>query len=339
VSAPAPPLVKVDQSPEEQAEVEVHNEEIRARARAANRRSLLRRLKNCWQLYVMLIPPVVYAVVFLYAPLYGIQIAFKRFSVVKGITGSPWVGIKYFETFIHSYQFWPVIRNTLILNVYELLALFPLPVVLALLLNSVRGRLYSRGVQLITYAPHFISTVVVVGIMVMLLDPNGGLVNNLVQSAGGPRIDFFGNPSWFRHLYVWSGAWQTLGYSAIIYLAALAGIDPALHEAAKVDGASIMKRIWHIDLPGIMPVTVTLLVLNMGSILTSGFEKVLLMQNNLNLGVSEVIDTYVYRIGLLSTIPQFSYAAAIGVFKSVVALLLLLTANTLARRIAKQGLW
>ena len=334
MSAPAPPLVRADEPDDEQSE-QVRNDEIRSRAKAANRRSLGRRLKNCWQLYVMLIPPVVYALIFLYAPLYGMQIAFKNFSVVRGITGSPWVGLKYFETFIHSYQFWPVIKNTLILNIYELLALFPLPVVLALLLNSVRSKAYSRGVQLITYAPHFISTVVVVGIMVMLLDPNGGLVNNLL----GTKIDFFGNTDWFRHLYVWSGAWQTLGYSAIIYLAALAGIDPALHEAAKVDGASIVKRIWHIDLPGIMPVTITLLVLNMGSILTSGFEKVLLMQNNLNLSVSEVIDTYVYRIGLLSSIPQFSYAAAIGVFKSVIALVLLLTANTLARRIAKQGLW
>jgi putative aldouronate transport system permease protein len=335
VSAPAPPLVRAEESEEDQIQTEERNDELRARAKVANRRSLGRRMRHCWQLYVMLLPPMLYAVAFLYLPLYGIQIAFKSFSVVKGITGSPWVGLRYFETFIHSYQFWPVIRNTLILNIYELLALFPLPIVLALLLNSVRSKLYSRGVQLITYAPHFISTVVVVGIMVMLLDPNGGLVNNLL----GTKVDFFGNPSWFRHLYVWSGAWQTLGYSAIIYLAALAGIDPALHEAAKVDGASLVKRIWHIDLPGIMPVTVTLLVLNMGSILTSGFEKVLLMQNNLNLGVSEVIDTYVYRIGLLSSIPQFSYAAAIGVFKSVLALLLLLVANTLARRIAKQGLW
>ncbi len=338
MSAPASLLVPTEE-PDDRTEAQVRNDEIRARAKAANKRSLRRRLKNCWQLYVMLALPMIYAVIFLYAPLYGVQIAFKNFSVVKGIAGSPWVGLKHFETFINSYQFWPVIKNTLILNIYELAALFPLPIVLALLLNSVRSKLYSRGVQLVTYAPHFISTVVVVGIMVMLLDPNGGLVNNLVQGAGGPKIDFFGDTIWFRHLYVWSGAWQTLGYSAIIYLAALAGIDPALHEAAKVDGASLLKRIWHIDLPGIMPVTITLLVLNLGSILNSGFEKVLLMQNNLNLSVSEVIDTYVYRVGLLSSIPQFSYAAAIGVFKSVFALGLLLVANTLARRIAKQGLW
>ena len=301
--------------------------------------NFVRRIKAGWQLYAMLAAPVAYVVIFLYGPLYGLQIAFKNFSVARGITGSPWVGLKHFETFVTSYQFWPVIKNTLILNVYELLALFPLPIVLALLLNAVRSRRYSRAVQLITYAPHFISTVVVVGIMVMLLDPDGGLVNQAVTAAGGTPIDFLGNPSLFRHVYVWSGAWQTLGYSAIIYLAALAGIDPALHEAATVDGASRLRRIWYIDLPGIMPVTVTLLVLNMGSILTTGFEKVLLLQNPLNLSVSQVIDTYVYQVGLRGSIPQFSYAAAIGLFKSVIALTLLVAANWFARRVAKESLF
>lgn len=301
--------------------------------------SRLQRALVSWQLYVMLLPPVAYALVFLYWPLYGLQIAFKNFSVAKGITGSPWVGMKYFETFVNSYQFWPLIKNTVILNVYELAALFPLPVVLALLLNTVRSKTYSRGVQLITYAPHFISTVIVVGMMVMLLDPDGGVVNQLLTFLGGHPIDFLGNPAYFRHVYVWSGAWQTLGYSAIIYLAALSGIDPQLHEAARVDGASILRRIWHIDLPGILPVTITLLILNMGSILSSGFEKVLLMQNSLNLGVSQVIDTYVYQVGLRSSIPQFSYAAAIGLFKSVIALVMILLANWLARRVAKQGLF
>lgn len=302
-------------------------------------RGFFRRVAAGWQLYVMLALPLAYVVIFLYWPLYGLQIAFKNFSVARGILGSPWVGLKHFQTFINSYQFWPIIQNTVILNVYELLALFPLPIVLALLLNVVRSKLYSRGVQLITYAPHFISTVIVVGIMVMLLDPGSGVVNQLITFLGGQPIDFLGNPSYFRHVYVWSGAWQTLGYSAIIYLAALSGIDPALHEAAKVDGASIMRRIWHIDLPGILPVTITLLILNMGSILSTGFEKVLLMQNPLNLRVSQVIDTYVYDVGLRSSIPQFSYAAAIGLFKSVIALILILLANWLARRVAKQSLF
>ncbi|MBB5835790.1 ABC transporter permease [Kribbella italica] len=305
----------------------------------ARKHSFLRRVLGCWQLYVMLLPPVVYVIVFLYWPLYGLQIAFKNFSVAKGIGGSPWVGWKYFETFVNSYQFWPLIKNTLILNVYELLALFPLPIVLALALNTVRSKLYSRGIQLITYAPHFISTVIVVGIMVMMLDPSVGVVNQLLVFLGGSPVDFLGNSDYFRHVYVWSGAWQTLGYSAIIYLAALAGIDPQLHEAAKVDGASILRRVWHIDLPGVLPVTITLLILNLGSILSSGFEKVLLLQNNLNLGVSQVIDTYVYQVGLQSSIPQFSYAAAVGLFKSVIALILVLLANWLARRVAKQSLF
>ncbi|MFC7622125.1 ABC transporter permease [Microlunatus sp. GCM10028923] len=300
---------------------------------------LPRRMARCWQLYLMLVPTLVYVVIFLYGPLYGLQIAFKNYSVARGILGSPWVGLKYFEQFVTSYQFWPVIKNTLILNGYELIALFPLPIVLSLCLNAVRSRGYSRAVQLITYAPHFISTVVVVGIMFMILSPQSGLVNQAVQLFGGEPIDFMSEPGFFRHLYVWSGAWQTLGWSAIIYLAALAGIDPQLHEAARMDGANILRRMWHIDLPGIMPVAITLLVLNMGSMLSSGFEKVLLMQNPLNLEVSQVIDTYVYEIGLNSAIPQFSYASAIGLFKSVIALVMLVGANYLARRIAKQSLF
>jgi ABC-type polysaccharide transport system permease subunit len=213
-----------------------------------------------------------------------------------------------------------------------------LPIILALLLNTVRSNLYRRGVQLITYAPHFISTVVVVGILIMLFSPSGGIVNQAIQFFGGQPTDFF-SESLFRHTYVWSGAWQTLGYSAIIYLAALSGIDPQLHEAAKVDGASLVKRIWHIDLPGILPVTITLLILNMGSMLSVGFEKVLLMQNPLNLSVSEVIDTYSYRVAFVSALPQYSYATAIGLFKSVIALSMLLLANWLARRVAKESLF
>lgn len=292
-----------------------------------------------WQLYLMLVLPLVYVIIFLYWPLYGLQIAFRNYNIVKGINNSDWVGMDHVMRFINSYQFWPVIKNTLILNIYELIALFPLPVILALLLNSVRHALFRRGVQLITYAPHFISTVVIVGMMVMLFSPNGGIFNQLVMLTGSPAIDFLASPTAFRHMYVWSGAWQTLGWSAIIYLAALSGVDPQLHEAAKVDGANILHRIWHIDFPTVLPVSITLLILNMGSMLSSGFEKVLLMQNPLNLTASEVLDTYVYRIGLASTIPQFSYATAIGLFKSVIALLLLILANWLARRVAKTSLF
>ncbi|UFU06198.1 ABC transporter permease [Ruania halotolerans] len=296
------------------------------------------RLKRSWRLYVLLLPPFVYGILFMWAPLYGLQMAFKDFSVALGISGSPWAGLKYLDQFVNSFQFGTVIKNSLILNFYELLALFPLPIVLALLLNVVRNMKFKRTVQLITYAPYFISTVVVVGIIIMLFSPSGGIVNQVIVGMGGQPTDFLSS-DFFRHTYVWSGAWQTLGYSAIIYLAALAGIDPQLHEAAKVDGASIVRRIWHIDLPGILPVMVTLLILNMGSMLSVGFEKVLLMQTPLNLDVSEVIDTYSYNVAFASSIPQYSYAAAIGLFKSVIAVIMLVMANWLARRVAKTSLF
>lgn len=296
------------------------------------------RLKRSWRLYVLLLPPFIYGILFMWAPLYGLQMAFKDFSVALGISGSPWAGLKYIEQFVTSFQFGTVIRNSLVLNFYELLALFPLPIVLALLLNVVRNMKFKRAVQMITYAPYFISTVVVVGIIIMLFSPSGGIVNQVIVGLGGESTDFLSSDL-FRHTYVWSGAWQTLGYSAIIYLAALAGIDPQLHEAAKVDGASIVRRIWHIDLPGILPVMVTLLILNMGSMLSVGFEKVLLMQTPLNLNVSEVIDTYSYNVAFASSIPQYSYAAAIGLFKSIIAVIMLLLANWLARRVAKTSLF
>ncbi|MFD2080432.1 multiple sugar transport system permease protein/putative aldouronate transport system permease protein [Actinopolymorpha cephalotaxi] len=301
--------------------------------------STARRIGHGWQLYLMLLLPVAYVIIFQYWPMYGVQIAFRNYNVVQGITGSPWVGFDNFTRFIESYQFWPVIRNTIVLQAYELVATFPLPIVLALALNYVRVRWFQRTVQMVTYAPHFISTVVIVGMLFVLLDPRIGMVNNLLGLFGISSTDFMGDPGLFRHIYVWSGVWQSLGFSAIIYLAALAGIDPELHEAAIVDGATKLKRIWHIDLPGIAPIAVILLILNIGSILSIGFEKVLLMQNNLNLSSSEVIDTYVYKVGLASDVPLFSYAAAIGLFRSVVGLVLLIAANQLARRFAKSSLW
>lgn len=306
--------------------------------RLPRKTSLAVRMLRSWQLYVLLLPPVVYTLIFLYWPLYGVQIAFKNYNIVAGIEASPWAGLKYFEQFISSYLFWPIIGNTLIINIYGLIALFPLPIILALLLNTVRSSKLRKAVQMITYAPYFISVVVVVGIIIMLLSPNTGVINMPIRAITGTPIDFL-NADWFRHTFVWSGAWQHLGYSAIIYLAALAGIDPELHEAARVDGAGIMRRIWHIDLPGIMPVTITLLILNMGSMLSTGFEKVLLMQTPLNTSVSEVIDTYAFKIAFQSAIPQYSYSTAIGVFKSLIALVLLLLANWLARRVARQSLF
>ncbi len=313
--------------------------ETRRDRRRTRRTAIGRQIRHGWQLYVMLALPVLYIVIFQYWPMWGVQIAFRNYNVIDGITGSPWVGLDNFQRFVDSYLFWPIIRNTVVLQGYELLATFPLPIILALALNYVRLRWFRRSVQMITYAPHFISTVVVVGMLFVLLDPRTGMINNLLALMGIPPVDFIGNPDYFRHIYVWSSAWQNLGFNAIIYLAALSGIDPALHEAAIVDGASKVKRMWHIDLPGIAPIAVILFILNIGTILSVGFEKVLLMQNPLNLQTSQVIDTYVYLIGLASDVPQFSYAAAIGLFRSVVGLMLLVLANQLARRFAKSSLW
>lgn len=300
---------------------------------------LRRRLKNSWQLYLLVAPAVIWVGIFLYWPMYGVQIAFRDYTAAGGISGSSWVGLDHFERFVSSHNFGLLLGNTIALALYELVAGFPIPIVLALALNSLRQRYLSRIVQLVTYAPNFISVVVVVGIMVMLLDPQAGIVPHVLNAMGIDPPAFLTDPGWFRHTYVWSGVWQTAGFSAILYLAALTSVPPELHEAAKVDGASLLRRIWHIDVPAIMPIAVVLLILNTGTILTIGFEKVLLMQNPLNLSTSQVIDTYVYQVGLESPIPQYSYATAIGLFRSVIALVLLILVNYLAKRIAKAGLF
>ncbi len=298
-----------------------------------------RAIRRNWQLYVMLALPVLYLNVFHYWPMYGVQIAFRNFNVVDGITGSSWVGLANFERFITSYNFSQIIQNTVILSAYSLAAGFPLPIILALALNDVRRAWFRRTVQMVGYAPYFISVVVMVGIIFILLDPRFGVVNQLRGLAGIAPVDFLGNASYFRHIFVWSGVWQYLGFSCIIYLAALTSVDPTLHEAAIIDGASKLQRIRDIDVPTIMPVAVVLLILEMGAILSAGFEKVLLLQNDINRPVSEVIDTYVYNVGLASPLPQFSYAAAIGLFQSMVALVLIVVVNQFARRLEGASLW
>lgn len=301
--------------------------------------STRKRVLQAWQLYLFLLLPLGFLILFNYVPMYGVQIAFRDFTPVGGITGSEFVGLKHFERFFESYQFRQLLGNTLILALYQLVVGFPVPIILALALNAVRQKFFAKSVQMITYAPNFISVVVVVGIMVMLLDPTTGVVNNFLQLIGLDPINFMGSIDWFRHLYVFSGVWQGAGFGAIIYLAALSGVSPELHEAAIVDGASRLRRMWSIDLPGILPIAVIMLVLDVGNIMKIGFEKVLLMQNTINLPVSEVIDTYVYKIGLDSPIPQYSYATAIGLFQSVIGIILLLIVNAVARRVTKAGLF
>lgn len=301
--------------------------------------SLWLRIRRNWQLYVLLFLPVVWLIVFRYGPMYGAQIAFKQYQPAVGIVGSPWVEFANFERFFNSFKFEPVIMNTLIVSFYSLIAGFPIPIILALSLNQVKNRFFRNSVQMITYAPHFISTVVMVGILFQFLHPRVGLTAALANLLGLDAPNWMGDPGAFRHIFVWSGVWQETGFAAIIYLAALSTIDPALHEAAVVDGANRIQRIRYIDIPGLMPTAMVLLVLSTGRVLEVAFEKVYLMQNTLNLGVSEVINTYVYRVGLLNPILDFSYATAIGLFKGIVGLLLIIAVNHAARRLTNISVW
>jgi putative aldouronate transport system permease protein len=292
-----------------------------------------------WQLYLLFLLPLLYVIIFKYIPMYGAQIAFKNYMVSKGFGGSEWVGIKYFSRFFNSYDFWRILKNTLSLSFYTLAVSFPIPIFLALSLNMVENRRFKNAVQLITYAPYFISLVVMVGLIMQFLNPRFGIVNEIIGWFGIEPVNFMGRPEWYQSIYVWSNVWQNAGFSCIIFLAVLSTIDPALHEAAVVDGASKMQRLRHIDLPGIMPIAIILLILNTGQMMETGFEKALLMQNTVNLRTSEIIDTYVYKIGLASQAMNFSYATAIGLFKSVISLILLLIVNYTAKKAGQESLW
>ncbi|TCO45055.1 putative aldouronate transport system permease protein [Kribbella antiqua] len=296
-----------------------------------------RSLRRHWQLYLLIVVPLAYFVIFKYVPIANAVIAFKNYSPVKGPWGSEWVGFRNFELFFANPTFWTLVKNTFLLSVYTVLASFPIPIILAIALNEIRNGRFKKTVQLVTYAPYFISTVVVVSMTILVLSPRLGFVNDAIGLFGVPSIDFLGRPDYFRHIYVWSDVWQTTGYSAVIYLAALSGIDPALHESARIDGASRLQRIRHVDLPGIMPTAVIILVLGVGNIMSIGFEKAFLLQNPLNTAQSEIIATYVYKTGLLNA--DFSMATAIGLFNSVLNLFLLLGVNFAAKRITGNGLW
>lgn len=309
----------------------------RRSGRMAGSKGLMGRMRKHWQLYVLLALPLLYLAVFLYYPMYGAQIAFRNFNAVDGVTGSPWVGLRNFERFMNSYDFVRTFRNTLVLSFYSLVASFPFPIMLALGLNYVGIKWFKQTVQMVTYAPYFISVVVMAGIILQFLAPNTGLVNLMLERVGLPQVNFMSKPDWFPHIYVWSGVWQTIGFNCVIYLAALSSVDPTLHEAAVVDGASKLQRIWHIDIPEIMPLAIVLLILSLGGILSTGFEKILLLQNPINIRASEVIDTYVYRVGLASAVPNYSYAAAIGLFKSVIGFTLVILVDRFAKRLGHGG--
>ena len=295
---------------------------------------------NNWQLYLMLLLPVIWLFIFCYLPMTGIQIAFKDFKIRQGIWGSPWVGFENFERFFTSYQFTRVLKNTLLISLYSLVASFPLPIVLALSLNVVRRAAYKKFVQMVTYIPHFISVIVIVGMILQMFNSRIGLYGTVYTALTGQQApDLLSKASAFPHLYVWSGVWQEVGWGSIIYLSALSAVDPALHEAAIVDGASRFKRVLVLDLPTVLPTATIMLIMNAGRIMTIGFEKVYLMQNDLNLTTSEIISTYVYKVSLGPTGGDFSLGAAIGLFNSVINLILILLVNAVTKRMGGTSLW
>ncbi|MBG9451250.1 sugar ABC transporter permease [Cytobacillus firmus] len=296
----------------------------------------IKKILSNYQLYLFLLPALIYFIVFHYVPMYGVLIAFKDFVATKGIMGSPWVGFKHFERFFDSYQFWTLIKNTLGLSITQLIVGFPLPIFLALMLNQIRSERYKRFVQTVVYAPHFISVVVLAG-MIYVFFSNNGLINNIILIFGGDPISFMAKPEWFKPLYIASGVWQETGWAAIIYLAALAGVSPELHEAAVMDGANKWQRIFHVDIPAIMPTAVILLILSVGNIMNIGFEKAYLLQTPMNQPAAEIIPTYVYKMGLQQA--QYSFAAAVGLFNSVINLILLIAVNKFAKKLSGTGLW
>ena len=304
---------------------------------ASKRRGrLLRRALSQWQFYVLILPAVVYIFLFNYQPMYGVMIAFKDFRPSMGILGSPWVGLKHFKAFIDFPNFSKIMINTIRISLYSM-AMFPLSIILALMINEVNSQKFKKTVQMITYAPYFISTVVVCGMLTLFLNRSNGVINTIIEAFGGQRTAFLEVPQYFASIYVWSDVWQGLGWGTIIYLAALSSVSPELIEAALIDGATRFQIMRHVNIPAITPTIVIMLILRCGGILSVGFDKTYLLQNALNLDASQVISTYVYEIGLLKA--RFSYSSAIGLFNTVINVLFLFIVNAIAKRVAEISLW
>lgn len=303
-------------------------------------RAFLRRMAATRYLHLMILPGLIYFAVFHYAPIYGIVIAFKDYAMRRGILGSPWASpfYRYFERFVSHPYFFRLLRNTILLNAYSLLFSFPVPILFALLLNEMRSHRYKKIVQTVSYMPNFISTVAMVGMLTMMLSPSAGFVNGFLQGTLGLKpIYFMSEPGWFRTIYIASDIWQHTGWNAIIYLAALSGISPELYEVATIDGAGRLQKMWHISLKGITPTVVILLILRVGSMLSVGSEKILLMYSPLTYEVADVLSSFVYRIGFVEA--QYSFSTAINLFSSVVNVLMLTGANALSRRLSESSLW
>jgi putative aldouronate transport system permease protein len=305
----------------------------------SKRHQLAVSIRRNWGLYLLLLPALTLTICFAYIPMYGILIAFKDFKPSLGITGSLWADpwFKYFLKFFKSFQFSTTIRNTLLINLYSLVVGFPLPIFLALMINQMRAKRFKKIFQTITYMPHFISTVVMVGIILLFLSPSSGVIGNIYSLFDVNAPNLMANAAAFPSIYVWSDVWQHIGWDSIIYIAALSSVDPTLYEAATVDGANRWQKLLHIDLPMLIPTAAILLILRIGNLMSIGFEKVYLMQNDMNLSTSEVIATYVYKIGIISA--QYSYSAAINMFNTIVNFILLITVNLVLKRVCKQSLW
>ena len=297
----------------------------------------IRKVVVHWQLYVMVLPALMYLIIFSYKPMYGLIIAFKDYNFKRGILGSEWVGLNHFTRLFDSYWFPIILKNTLTISCISLILGFPLPIIFALLVNEIKGQKIRKIVQTVSYAPHFISTIVMCGLVILMLSPDGGIVNIFLKAIGMEPIFFMQKPEYFKWIYVLSGIWQGTGWSAIIYIAALSGVDPSLVEAAEIDGASRFRRIVHIYFPALIPTIVILLIMQCGSVMSVGHEKVYALQNSANLPGSEVISTYVYKVGLNSQ--DFSFATAVGFLNSVVNSIVLVTVNTIAKKVNNSGLW
>ncbi len=299
--------------------------------------SIKAQMKNQWQLYLLILPAVIYFFVFNYMPLYGIQIAFKDYKAVSGIMGSAWVGLKQFTTFFHAYYFKRLMINTFLLNVLYLLCSFPIPIILAIFLNQIRGEKIKRMIQTSIYVPYFISTVVLAGMLYIFLSPTSGILNVIREMFGARAIDFMSESSMFRGIYILSGIWQSAGWGTILYIASLAGVDQSLYEAAEIDGASIWKKIYYIDIPSIIPVIMMVFILDCGRLLSSDTNKVLVMQTAGNIPTSDIIGVYVYNVGLGSG--QFSYTAAIGLFINIINFVLIISVNRISKKMTDVGLF
>jgi putative aldouronate transport system permease protein len=300
-------------------------------------RKKLKYLKMNYELYLFLIPVIIHLAIFSYYTMYGVQIAFRDYNPVQGFWGSPWVGLKHMKRFVDSPYFVQTLKNTLSISLYSMLVGFPIPIIMALAINMMPSKKYQRFVQTVLYAPNFISTVVIVGMILIFLSPYNGPVNAILSRFGKQTINFMGLPKLFPHVYVWSGIWQSAGWGMVIYLAALSGVSPELHEAAIIDGATKFQRVIHVDIPSIMPTITILLILSLGSLIGVGFEKAYLMQNPLNSGTSEVISTYVYKRGLNGG--EFSFASAVGLMNTAANLILLVIVNAVARKVSENSLW